>query len=298
MQGRIITSRSLFWPHWYACLVEAFFRTAYRVCAVVKDRSGERGVGFTIRQDFGKVFGLSRSARGDHRNPCRSRDGAGKCAVEAGLDAVGVHRSEQDFTGSEGFAACCPFDRIDAFVVASAAGIDVPFAGSMPSRVDRQDDSLRAELLAELGDECGPADGGGIDRDLVRARHENLPGVGGGADASSDGKRDEDLARGAGDDARHDGAAIAGGRNVKKDELVGALLVVAIGELDGVSGVAEVDEVDAFDDASGGDVEAGDDSTRQHGSSTKLRTIARPSGPDFSGWHCTPKTLPDSRIAV
>ena len=27
-------------------------------------------------------------------------------------------------------------------------------------------------------------------------------------------------------------------------------------------------------------------------------TIARPRGPDFSGWHCTPKVLPDSRMAV
>ena len=55
-------------------------------------------------------------------------------------------------------------------------------------------------------------------------------------------------------------AGVARGGDVEEDEFVGALLVVAIGQFDGIARIAQVDEVNAFDDAAGGDVEAGDDS--------------------------------------
>ena len=83
--------------------------------------------------------------------------------------------------------------------------------------------------------------------------------VGDGADAAADGQRDEDLARGAGDDVGHDFAGVAGGGDVEEDQFVGALAVVAVGQFDGVAGIAQVDEVDALDDAAAGDVETGDD---------------------------------------
>ena len=47
--------------------------------------------------------------------------------------------------------------------------------------------------------------------------------------------------------------------DVEERELVGALLVVAPRDLDRIAGIAQVDEVDALDDAAVGDVEAGDD---------------------------------------
>ena len=55
-------------------------------------------------------------------------------------------------------------------------------------------------------------------------------------------------------------APVAGRGDVEEGQLVGALLVVAGGDLDRIAGVAQLDEVDALDDAAGGDVEAGDDS--------------------------------------
>ncbi len=78
------------------------------------------------------------------------------------------------------------------------------------------------------------------------------------AHAAADRERDEDLL---GDALHHvvgGGAVVDGGRDVEERELVGALLVVPRGELDGVAGVAQVLEVDALDDAAGGDVEARD----------------------------------------
>src|SRR3989344_2835348 len=46
--------------------------------------------------------------------------------------------------------------------------------------------------------------------------------------------------------------------------LVGALLVVARGDLDRVTGVAQLDEVDALDDPPARHVQAGDDAFGQH----------------------------------
>ena len=42
------------------------------------------------------------------------------------------------------------------------------------------------------------------------------------------------------------------------------LLVVAVGQFDGIAGIAQVDEVDALDDAAGGDVQAGNNSFGKH----------------------------------
>ena len=52
--------------------------------------------------------------------------------------------------------------------------------------------------------------------------------------------------------------------DVEEDELVGALGVVALGELDRVARVADVDEVRALHDAPGVDVEARDDALEVH----------------------------------
>jgi len=66
------------------------------------------------------------------------------------LDAVGVHGGEQNFAGSELLATPGPFDRVDAFVVAASAGIDVPGVGAAATGVDGQDNGLRAEFGAQL----------------------------------------------------------------------------------------------------------------------------------------------------
>ena len=61
----------------------------------------------------------------------------------------------------------------------------------------------------------------------------------------------------------------------RKIELVGALGVVALGELHRVTGVADVDEVRALDDAAVVDVEAGDDALQDHASRLTLRRCPR-----------------------
>jgi hypothetical protein len=54
-------------------------------------------------------------------------------------------------------------------------------------------------------------------------------------------------------------AAIAGGGNVQKGELIGALLVVPGGNFDRVACIAKFNKVNAFDHAAARDVKARND---------------------------------------
>ena len=107
-------------------------------------------------------------------------------------------------------------------------------------------------------------DGGGVDADLVRAGVDDAAGVLHLADAAADGERDEDFAGGAGDDIHHGVALVTGGGDIEEDELVGALVIVAAGQLDGVARIAQADEVDSLDDAAASDVQAWNDAPREH----------------------------------
>ena len=75
-------------------------------------------------------------------------------------------------------------------------------------------------------------------------------------------------------DVDHRVASVAGGRDVEEHELVGPLGVVALGELDRVAGVADVDEVDALHDATGRDVEARDDPRDAHQPARRVAATA------------------------
>ena len=111
------------------------------------------------------------------------------------------------------------------------------------------------------------------------------------ADAAAHRQRDENFARGAGDHVDHGVAIVARSGDVEEHQFVGALFVVARGEFHRIAGVAQVDEVHAFDHASGGDVEAGNDSLGQHLVRRNSARSGARSRPDFSGWNCTPHTL-------
>jgi hypothetical protein len=47
--------------------------------------------------------------------------------------------------------------------------------------------------------------------------------------------------------------------DVEEGQFVGALVVVAARDFDGIAGIAQLDEIDALDDTPGSHVQAGDD---------------------------------------
>ena len=149
-------------------------------------------------------------------------------------------------------------------------GIDAPFSGSLAFRIDGDDDALAAESLRARIDERRMVHRRGIDPDLVRARLEHGVHVFHRADAAADSERDETFLRRAPDDIDHRFAGVRGGGDVQENELVRLLFVVGDGALDGIARVDEIHEIDAFYDASVGDVEAGDDSFGEHGRNFKF----------------------------
>ena len=74
----------------------------------------------------------------------------GQVAIEAGLHAVGIHGSEQNFARAECLAAARPFHRIDPFIVRGRPWCIRSIAGARAAGIDGQHHGLRAELLAQF----------------------------------------------------------------------------------------------------------------------------------------------------
>src|SRR5690606_31915035 len=89
------------------------------------------------------------------------------------------------------------------------------------------------------------------------------------------------------DDGQYQVAIVAGGGNVKKGEFVGALLVVAARDLDGVTGIDQIDEVHALYNPPCRNVETGDDAPRK-------RVVHR----DVAGAHGAPSSSARSWAAA
>jgi len=127
-----------------------------------------------------------------------------------------------------------------------------------PPHVRREHQDLRAEPFGDLGDEPRPRDRRRVHPDLVRAGPQQRVDIGHGPHPPADGQRDEDLLGGAANDVVGGLSVRAARGHVEEGELVGALAVITVGELDRIARVAQVAEVDALDDPAGVDVEAGD----------------------------------------
>ncbi len=124
-----------------------------------------------------------------------------------------------------GFAG--PFDDAAAGGLAAAADIDLGVADGIGGAGSRRASmatmtAWAPKLRADLADECGAGDGGGVDADLVGAGVEDRFGVVGGADAAADGEGNEELRGGAADGFEQGAAAFVGGGDVEQDDFVGA----------------------------------------------------------------------------
>ena len=83
-------------------------------------------------------------------------------------------------------------------------------------------------------------------------------------DAAADRQRNEDALCHRRDRCRERAAAFERRGHVEDDDLVDPFLVVALGQLRRIAGVAQPFEIDALDDLPVAHVEARDDSFRQH----------------------------------
>ena len=123
--------------------------------------------------------------------------------------------------------------------------------------VDGADHGLAAEAFGAGGEQLRLGHGGGVEGDLVRAGSQHVAHLVDAAHAAADGERHEGPARRPPHHVQHRAAALGGGGDIQEDDLVGALVGVALGQLGRIAFVGQVHEVGAFDDAAVVHVQAG-----------------------------------------
>ncbi|KAG0927483.1 hypothetical protein G6F31_018034 [Rhizopus arrhizus] len=160
--------------------------------------------------------------------------------MTARLGAVAVHAGQEDLARAIGSHAARPGHGVQPGGLAAAVREDFPargLAGRRPAaRVDGHAHALRAMVVGGSADQFRIGHGRAIDADLVGPGIPQALDVGHLAHAAAHRQRDEDLRGHLLDDGQDQVAAVAGGGDVQEGEFVGALLVVAAGDLDGAAG--------------------------------------------------------------
>ena len=123
---------------------------------------------------------------------------------------------------------------------------------------------MRAVFVAAGIDGRGIGNGRRVKAGLVRTRIEQAAHIFHGAHAAAHGQWNKDLGSHGFDDGQDQVTPIAGGGNVQKGQLVRALCVVARGDFDGIACIAQLQKIDAFDDATTGNVQTGNDAFGEH----------------------------------
>ena len=113
-------------------------------------------------------------------------------------------------------------------------------------------------------DERAAVNGRRHDRDLVGPGEQELANVLDRPDAAADRQRHETGLGRAAHDVEEDAAVFVARGNVEKAQFVGAGLVIGDRARHRIAGVAQVDEIDALDDAAVLDVETGDEAELEH----------------------------------
>ena len=139
-----------------------------------------------------------------------------------------------------------------------------PGAVAVTPRVNRQYGALASKLFGADVENIRIVDGGGVERNFVGPGVEHTADVGGRADAAADGQRHKNLLGHAADDIDHGVASVAGGGDVEEGQFVRALRLVGLGALHRIAGIAQFDELNAFDDAAAGYIQTRYDSFCQH----------------------------------
>jgi len=128
--------------------------------------------------------------------------------------------------------------------------------------ISRQDQDLGAETIRDVGDQVRAGDRCGVDTHLVGPGAQQAVHVVNPSHSPADGQRDEHLLGGPTHHVEGRLSVAAAGGDVEEGQLVSTLLVVPFGELDRITSITQVLEVDPLDHSAGVHIKAGDDPYR------------------------------------
>ena len=236
------------------------------------DAGDERGIGAATDDDVTYVRRRSRAAARNDGHAHRVRHGPRQFQIVARPCAIAVDAGEQDLARAPRHALPRPLDRVEFRAHAGAGRVHAPGISLAP-RIDARDDALRAEPVCALGHDLRTLHRRRIHADLVRAGAQRGRHVADRANAAADRERNEQALRRPAREIEHGPALLVRRADVEKHNLVGAVALVALGELDGIADVAQSLEPDALHDAALPHVEADDQATRE--AHLRLRCFAR-----------------------
>src|SRR6266542_1017949 len=247
-------------PHWDPLSGQTLLDLTDGDLAGVEPGRGEHRIGPSLGEGLGEMLDRSRSPAGHDRHGHCCGHRLKEFQVVALSGPVAVHRRQQDLAGPAGLRGLDrPLNGVALGRRAARLDNDPPPMAVPPLRVDRHDHALGTEPVRASGQEGGLANGGGVQRDLVRAGPEQCPNVLLAAHTSTDGERDEHLLGGSRDHVERRPPTLDRRRDVEEHQLVATLRVVPRREFHGVARVTEVLEPNALHHPAGIDVETGDD---------------------------------------
>ena len=143
-------------------------------------------------------------------------------------------------------------------------GEDLKFSGCGLLSVNRNDNALAAKFLCRLFDKLRICNSCGIDRNLVCTRQKQIADVIQCAHTSANREGHETGFSGAFHHIQHRAPVFVGRHNIEKAQFISPRRVIGAGRLNRITGIAQVNEVDAFDHTAIFHIEAGNDPGFQH----------------------------------
>ena len=253
------------------------FCLAYRVLAKVKDAGGQRGVGTSLQNRLGQMFGSAGAATGDDRNRYGLAYRGGDLQIVTVLRAITVHTREYDFAGAQLFDLQSPRDSLQTGSYATTVDVHFPNLCSVvlhPFWVDIHNNALAAESPRRLRDKLRVATSRRVDRNFVAAGIQQRTNVIQCSHAPSYGQRHKHLLGRTSYDVQHNIPAFVAGGDVEENQFVRPFYFVPRCHLNGVARVAEIDKIGSLDHPPTIDVQAGDHAFGEHLFTVSPRSVS------------------------
>ena len=233
----------------------------------MEDACGKCAVNPSLIEDIGEMLHGPGSTGSDERNIAYFSDPAQLLDIVSLPDAILVHAIQHDFTGAAFLNLASPVERVPAtcccLVRISRELIDT-IRAVFRAAVDTDHDTLGAESFCQLLDQVGIRERGAIDRNFVGTVIENLLGVANTANATRNRKRNIQHAGHPVDPRPIDGSSVGARGNVVKYEFVSAFVDIPARKFHDPAHDLVIAELDAFDDLTVTNVEAGYYSPRKN----------------------------------
>jgi hypothetical protein len=230
----------------------------------MKDARGERRIRFACRENVSEVRdGAGTTGRYDG-NADGLAHSSSEFTIEPRTRAICIHRGQENFACATSLGFLRPFNNTASGRLTPALQEDLRVTHriccvGIATCIDGDNDSLRAKTAANGIDERWIGESGGVDADFIGAGIKNLFCIVGTPNASSHCEGHKKLAGRAANRVEQRGTSLVRGGDVEQDNLVGTFTGVARRKFSRVARINDVDKLNAFDNAAGVDIEAGND---------------------------------------